>query len=142
MTLYKGLGGGGYSGEMRVVKTILLVDDDYKYSAMLNHVLSRTGYYVIPAFEATSAIAMLQKGTQVDLIITDYQMPGIGGLAFMAILREIAPSVPVIVLTGYGNEELHTKAMGLGAFQYLQKPVNLSELNRIVHAALDRRAND
>lgn len=126
-----------------MMKTILLVDDDRNFSFMLREVLSRAGHHVIPRFDAESALSVLREGTRVDLVITDHQMPGLEGLAFMLMLRQLLPSVPVIVLTGHGSVDMYVKAMSLGVFEYISKPVSIGELTRIVTAALERpQAND
>ncbi len=118
------------------MKTILLIDDDKDVLAFLGDALRGAGHHIIPRSDAGSALGVLREGTRVDLVITDYQMPGLDALSFMSRLRESAPNVPVIVLTGHGNVELYLKVMSLGAFEYVNKPVRTGELNRIVQSAL------
>src|SRR5207237_1133806 len=74
---------------------------------------------------------------QVDLVLTDLKMPGIGGLEFLARLRAIDADVPVIVLTAYGTVSSAVDAMKLGAFDFLLKPFDRTALEIVVRKALD-----
>ncbi len=69
-------------------------------------------------------------------------MPQLDGLAFMKQVREMMPTVPVIMITGQGNIDVYIKAMCLGAFEYINKPVSAIELIRNVNAALVCRNAD
>ncbi len=76
----------------------------------------------------------------IDMVITDYQMPGLDALSLMPLLRESLPSAPVIVLAGNGNvDSYYIKARSLGAFEYLNKPIRACELTRIVKVALETK---
>jgi DNA-binding NtrC family response regulator len=120
------------------MRTIILIDDDPDVLVMLGEILTRSGHHVIPKFDAESALSVIREGNRIDLVITDYQMPGMDGSEFMLKLRHLSPSVPVIVLTAHGSVDIYIKSMSLGAFEYITKPVRTSELERIVMAALVR----
>lgn len=122
------------------MKTILLVDDEIENLRSLSEVLSRFGYHVIAKSDGREALAALQGGVSVDLVITDYRMPNMDGLEFLTRLRCVAPSVPTIMLTAYGVVETYLKSLSLGVFEYINKPVKVKELGRIVKAALDGSA--
>lgn len=122
---------------MNTLKTILLVDDEIEILKSLGEVLSRFGYRVIAQSDAASALSLLRKGEHVDLVITDYRMPGMDGLEFLNALRSIDAGVPVIMLTAYGAVESYLKSISLGIFEYVNKPVKAKELGRVVKAALD-----
>jgi len=124
------------------MKTILLVDDEFIILEALGEILSRLGYKVIPKPDAESALCVIREGTKVDLVITDYRMPGMNGAELIAVLREVLPSVPVIMITAYGGVETYLKSLSLGVFEYINKPIEGKELGRIVKAALDRSAAD
>jgi DNA-binding NtrC family response regulator len=79
----------------------------------------------------------MKEGTNIDLVITDYRMPGMDGLEFLNMLRQKNPTVPVIMLTAYGAVETYLKSLSLGVFEYVNKPIKAKELGRIVQAALD-----
>jgi DNA-binding NtrC family response regulator len=121
---------------MRAMKTILLVDDEPDILKFLVEMLGKSGYATIPKPDAESALSIIRKGMQIDLVITDIRMPGMSGLELTTILRQILPSVPIIMLTGYGNVETYLKSMNSGVFEYVTKPIQARELRRIVKTAL------
>lgn len=122
------------------MKTILLVDDDHDVLSCLEDSLSALGYNVIAKPDAESAMAVIREGAKVDLVVTDYAMPGMDGHEFFSVLKRILPSVPVIILTGYGSVETYLKSLSLGVCEFVCKPIEAKELDRIVKAALDRAA--
>ncbi len=122
------------------MKTILLVDDDLRILEALEEILGTFGYKVISKRDSESALSLLREGTGIDLVITDYRMPGMNGVEFIMVLRQILPSVPIIILTGYCSVEVYLKSLSLGVFEYLNKPVEVKVLNQIVKSALERSA--
>lgn len=118
------------------MKTLLLVDDDREVLHMISELLCQMGFKVIARPDAKAALSLLHEGARVDLIITDYLMPDIDGLEFLILVKRLLPDVPVIMLTGYGEVETYLKSVSLGVFEYVNKPIKMKELKRIVHAAL------
>ncbi len=121
------------------MKNVLMIDNDVNHLVALAFALDEAGYNVIPKMDAESAVAVLREDVGIDLIIVDYQMPGLDGLSFMSLMRELRPSVAVIVLSRQVSVNDCIKFMSRGAFEYLNKPVRNCELTRIVKVALERR---
>lgn len=125
--------------------TILYVDDEPAVGLILADTLERAGHTTIGAHSVPQALQALQGGT-VDLIISDYRMPGLTGLEFLELLRQEGYDVPLIMLTGYATIEHAVAAIKAGAIDYITKPVRPEQLELSVNHALDllrlRREND
>lgn len=119
------------------MQTIMIVDDEPGVLDVLEESLTQAGYAVIPRADAESALAVIRKGTAIDLVITDNLLPGMKGDEFIDLLTYLLPSVPVIMLTAYGSVESYIQSMAKGLFEYVNKPVQRRELQRIIKAALD-----
>jgi len=117
------------------MKTILLVDDDSAVLTFHEFILNDLGYDVISKHEAKSALSLIREGVNIDLVITDFQMPGMNGVEFISQLRLTLPFVPVLMLSGYCDVNIDPS---LDVFKCIEKPVERKELGHIVKAALDR----
>ena len=120
-----------------VKKRIYIVDDEPKIGEMFVKVLSREGFNV-ESF--TSPIKMLEafdRNEIPDLVLADLMMPGMNGIEMMEALRDRKTGVPVIIMTAHSSVQSAVEAMHLGAFHYLQKPVNLEEMRALIAKALD-----
>src|SRR5207247_9094572 len=100
------------------MKRVLVVDDEQRMRRVLQILIEKLGLESHGAESAERALEYLQ-GNQVDLVLTDLRMPGLGGLEFLARLRAIDGEVPVIVLTAYGTVSSAVDAMQLAAFDFL-----------------------
>jgi two-component system, NtrC family, response regulator AtoC len=118
------------------VKRVLVVDDEQRMRRVLQILLEKLGLESHGAESGERALEHLQAN-QVDLVLTDLRMPGLGGLDFLARLRAIDADVPVIVLTAYGTVSSAVEAMKLGAFDFLLKPFDRTALEIVVRKALD-----
>lgn len=117
-------------------KAVLVVDDEQENLRTYEEILHDMGYQVLLQPDGDSALALLRKDVAVDLIITDYRMPGMNGIEFITDLRNSRPFVPVIMITAYGNIETYLHSVSLGVFEYVHKPVKKEEFERIVKHAL------
>jgi CheY-like chemotaxis protein len=124
----------------RADKTILLVDDNPELLSSFQAALQNIGYHTITKETSQAALSVLDQGAVVDLVITDYMMPGMDGLEFLAALRRRSLSIPVIMMTARGNMDIYIKALNLGAYEFLNKPVSIKDLNAIVTSALNATA--
>ncbi len=114
--------------------TILVVDDDEPMRHTLGMLIKTLGHEPITVGEIATAESVLTT-REVDLVISDLRMPGGSGLDLFEFMRERVPDVPLIMLTAYGTVETAVEAMQRGAFDYLLKPFDASEMElRIVRA--------
>jgi two-component system, NtrC family, response regulator HydG len=109
------------------MKRILIVDDDTTYCTMLTSFLSKQNFQVVSVGSVNKALETL-KSASFDLIISDYKMPHKDGMDLLQEIRSIPSKIPVVLMTSYGDVRLAVKAVKLGAFDYLTKPINPSEL--------------
>jgi len=112
-------------------KRILVVDDEENSRIALSKILTREGYEVASAGNGYEALNFL-RGKEVELIITDIKMPEMDGLTFLRELSRSHPESNVIMVTAYGEVESYIEAMNLGAFEYINKPVKIDELKKII----------
>jgi DNA-binding NtrC family response regulator len=117
---------------------LLLVEDRDSLRRMLLRALGAEGYAVEPAATGEEAMSRLQEHTY-DLVLTDLQLPGVSGLAVLAASRAAQPRTPVVVLTGYGTVGTAVEAMKLGAYDFLEKPVAIDDLVRLIAGAIATR---
>ncbi len=116
--------------------TILCVDDEPAIGMILEDTLERAGHRPVIAQTVPQALQALQKG-DVDLIISDYRMPGLSGLEFLQLLRQEGYDVPLIMLTGFATIEQAVESIKAGAIDYITKPVLAEKLELSVDQALE-----
>ena len=116
--------------------TILCLDDEPAIGLVLQDTLERAGHQVVAAHNVPQALQGLAAGV-IDLIISDYRMPGLTGLEFLALLRQEGHETPLIMLTGYGSIEHAVAAIKAGAIDYITKPVRPEQLELAVNQALE-----
>ena len=119
--------------------TILIIDDEKNIREGLAADFEMDGYNVKIAANGKEGLDLISRG-DIDLVITDLRMPG--SVSGEQVLREVTtkmPGIPVIVLTGHGSIDAAVKAMQDGAYDFLTKPLNLTQLEVIVKRALEGR---
>jgi DNA-binding NtrC family response regulator len=125
--------------------TILYVDDEPSVGLILEDTLERAGHATVGARNVPEALQVLARGG-VDLIISDYRMPGLTGLEFLALLQREGYDIPMIMLTGYASIEHAVASIKAGAVDYITKPVRPQQLELAVEQALElvrlRRENE
>jgi len=113
------------------LRRILVVDDEENARIALSKILTREGYEVASACNGYEALDYL-RGREVELIITDINMPEMNGLTFLRELNRSHPASTVIMITAYGEVESYIEAMNLGAFEYINKPLKVDDLKKII----------
>ncbi len=117
---------------------ILIVDDDSSVRFAFAGFLKDVGFLVAEAANGKEALLAFTKDGRPDLIFLDLMMPEMGGLSFLEEARKIAPDVPVILITAYGDVSAAVEAMRLGAYDFLVKPPDFDYLLLIIERALDK----
>lgn len=121
------------------MNTILVVDDEPNYLIVISELLGEEGFETITADNGAKALALM-KGADIDLVLTDMQMPDMDGFALLKAVKSSRPEMPVIMITAYGEVEKAVRAMRSGAFNYITKPFNNDELLASINKALEHSA--
>ncbi len=121
------------------MNTILVVDDEPNYLIVISELLGEEGFETITADNGAKALALV-KGADIDLVLTDMQMPDMDGFALLEAVKSSRPEMPVIMITAYGEVEKAVRAMRSGAFNYITKPFNNDELVASINKALEHSA--
>jgi DNA-binding response OmpR family regulator len=122
--------------------TLLLIDDNAIQAATRQTILKRAGYFVIAVLNPERALEQFRTddlATPVDLVITDHLMPGMNGVEFITKVREFAPDVPVLVISGM--EEAEAEYAGLNV-HFRVKPVQPDALIACVNTLLSPSPTD
>ena len=115
---------------------VLLVDDEEEFVESLAERIRMRDLRSDVALNGEDALAILEEKLP-DVMILDFKMPGIDGLTVLEQVRKAYPGVQVIMLTAHGTPEVEEKARNLGAFEYLQKPVPIDKLTRVIEKAYE-----
>ena len=119
--------------------TILVVDGEKNTREGLRRFLEGRDYDVVMAEGGDEALREIEK-EKPDIVLADIRMPGMDGVALLEQIKSKYPEISVILLTAYGTVENAVRAIKLGAFHYLTKPVNLEELELLMKKALTQQS--
>ena len=117
---------------------VLLVDDEEEFVKALSERLQMRDMGSDMAFNGEQALEIV-KDQVPDVMVLDLKMPGIDGMEVLRRVRKAYPEVQVIILTGHGTDKDAEEARRLGAFAYLQKPVNLEQLVQTMRKGTRKR---
>lgn len=117
-------------------KRILVVDDEENVRRLLFEILRKEGYTVNTAGSGQEALEMADR-FHYDLVLMDIRMPGMDGIEAFSLLREKYPDIIVIMITAFVGVDSAVEAMKLGAYNYISKPFNISEIKLNVKRALE-----
>lgn len=120
---------------------ILIVEDEDNTRQALAKLLSREGFVVDAVANGREALIYLRQQS-VNLIVTDLKMPQMDGIAFLRELNKHFPKSNVIMITAYGGVESYLEAMNLGAFEYINKPVQIEELKMVMKKILNDKPRE
>ena len=121
-----------------MVKKIMVVDDSATIRMSLKTILTNAGFEIVQASDGEEALKMLQDGTKPDLIITDINMPKMGGLELIKNVRKLPRLrfVPILALTTESAQEKRDEARKNGATGWIVKPVKGAELLGVIKKVL------
>ncbi|MFP4510244.1 MAG: sigma-54-dependent transcriptional regulator [Spirochaetaceae bacterium] len=113
---------------------VLIVDDEQGIREVLSDILEDEGYQTFTAEDGMSAMQVL-KTEPVDVVLLDVWLPNRGGIDVLSDIKEIYPETEVIIITGHATIDLAVKAVKLGAFDFLEKPLGMDRVTTIVRNA-------
>ena len=124
----------------KIAETVVIVDDEEMVLTSLNAYLTLETDWDVQTFtSATKALEYIQKNP-VGLVISDYLMPEMNGISFLAKVRAVKPEVPRIILTGYADKENAIKGINeVGLYQYIEKPWDNDELRIAIRNGLEKK---
>lgn len=114
------------------MKRILVVDDEAAIRFAFEQFLQDEGYETLLAEDGDKALELLHDAIPPDLVFLDYRLPGMDGVQLLEEIRKRSPSLPVIFMTAFGAMEVAIKAMQLGAYEYLTKPLDLDQVRLLI----------
>ncbi len=123
---------------IKIPAKVLLVDDEEDFVEMLSLRLKELGEKVSVAYSGQEGLDTLEN-THIDVVILDIKMPGMDGIQTLREIKKRFPLVEVIMLTGHGSTETAVEGMKLGAFDYLLKPADFSDLSTKLEGARKRK---
>jgi two-component system response regulator CpxR len=116
---------------------VLLVDDEREFVQTLSERLLMRDMGSAVAYDGESALSMIRED-EPEVMILDLKMPGIDGIEVLRRVKQTRPEIEVIILTGHGSEEDRATCLKLGAFAYLQKPVDIDRLTETLKQANEK----
>ena len=119
-------------------QVILIVEDDPTVGESLRLLLKKRGYSIQLASNGKEALQLFRQGS-VDLVITDLVMPKMGGIELLEAVKKLRPETEVIVISAQGTIEKAVQAMKLGAFDFIEKPINVRVISLLVERALEKQ---
>jgi DNA-binding NtrC family response regulator len=117
---------------------VLLVDDEVEFSSALAERLQLRNYEVKTASNALEALGLIHNYMP-DVVLLDLKIPGMDGIETLRTIKKFDPTIEVIMLTGHGDVQSVENGMKSGAFEYIMKPVDISELTLKIDKAQKKR---
>ncbi|MFW5811568.1 MAG: sigma-54-dependent transcriptional regulator [Alkalispirochaetaceae bacterium] len=118
------------------MKRILVVDDEAGIREVLDEILEDEGYEVLLAADGLDVPAILEE-QRIDLVLLDVWLPGKGGIELLKEISEGFPEIEVVMISGHGTVDIAVKALKMGAYDFIEKPLSLDRVLTIVANALE-----
>jgi DNA-binding NtrC family response regulator len=119
-------------------KVVLIVEDDPTVGESLRHLFERKGHVILLASNGKEALHLFRHDA-IDLVITDVVMPKMDGIELLEAVKRLRPETEVIVISAQGTIEKAVQAMKLGAFDFIEKPINPRVISLLVERALEKQ---
>lgn len=110
---------------------ILIVDDDVEFTTALSKILKGAGYEVETAISGTDGLELLKK-SKFNMVFADLSMPGMDGLAFLENAKKEDLTLPIVIITAFGEWDAYAEATAKGATLFISKPVKKEEILEVV----------
>jgi DNA-binding NtrC family response regulator len=121
-------------------ETVLIVDDEEMVLTSLSTYLTLETDYEVVTFTSAARALEYVEAHDVGIIITDFLMPEMDGIEFLAKAKDLRPDAPRVILTGYADKENAIKAINqVGLYQYVEKPWDNDDLRLIIRNGLERK---
>jgi DNA-binding NtrC family response regulator len=121
-------------------QTVVIVDDEEMVLTSLSSFLALETDYNVKTFTSAKKALEFIKNNDVGLVISDYLMPEMDGISFLAKVKDLKPQIPRIILTGYADKENAIKAINdVGLFQYIEKPWSNEDILIILRNGLEKQ---
>jgi two-component system response regulator AtoC len=117
---------------------VMIVDDEQQLTSAFKTQLSEEGMEVVTASSANEALSLL-KTERFDISVLDIKLPDINGVELLLRVKQMEPTMEVIMLTGFASVETAIRSMKLGAYDYLTKPCKISELQKVILKAYEKK---
>ncbi|MGH9392637.1 MAG: sigma-54-dependent transcriptional regulator, partial [Terriglobales bacterium] len=117
------------------METVLIVEDKHELRLMLKTALTHEGFSIAEAPDGETAVKLIHS-QNFALVLSDLKLPGISGLQVLQAAHEHAPNTPVVIMTAYGSIEEAVRAVKDGAYDFIQKPLDLAHLSLLLRRAI------
>jgi DNA-binding NtrC family response regulator len=123
---------------MKNVGNILFIDDEKNFLEIFKAYFTKEDYKVNIASCAKDGLKILQQNGDIELVVTDYQMPDMNGMDLFYKIRETHPDIPVILLTAYGSIDQAVESLKSGIFYYFKKPVDFLKIKILIKETVEK----
>jgi two-component system, NtrC family, response regulator AtoC len=121
--------------EKRASLRVLVVDDELLIRWSVAQTLAEAGHSVMEAADGKEALHLLRH-ERVDVVLLDYRLPDSNDLALLATIRRLAPSSAVVMMTAHGTPDVTRRALELGAYDVVDKPFDMSDIEPMLLSAV------